>query len=98
MVAPDPKMENIALGFDTSKPNENICELTVRLADCGSSMLCSIQDRFTWKNKPNSSIVTKPYSGEVTSLAYRSPGVNFRKPWSQSTDVWSWGIIVGTPD
>lgn len=39
MVAPDLKMENIALGgFDTSKPNENIRELIVRLADCGSSM------------------------------------------------------------
>ncbi|OJD14569.1 hypothetical protein AJ78_05087 [Emergomyces pasteurianus Ep9510] len=30
-------MENVALGgFDHSKPNENICELNVRLVDCGS--------------------------------------------------------------
>lgn len=31
-------MENIALeGFDRSRPNENVRDLIVRLADCGAS-------------------------------------------------------------
>lgn len=38
--------------------------------------------------------VTKPSDGEITSLTYRSPEVYFGKPWGQSTDAWSWGIIV----
>ncbi|KKZ66080.1 hypothetical protein EMCG_08145 [[Emmonsia] crescens] len=71
----DLKMENVALGgFDHSKPRENICELIVRLVDCGS--------------------ITKPSTREVTSLTYRSPEVHFGKSWTQSTDVWSWGIIL----
>ncbi|KAL3261673.1 hypothetical protein ABHI18_003550 [Aspergillus niger] len=69
------KMENVALGgFDPSKPNENVRDLIVRLADCGS--------------------ISKPFTREITSLTYRSPEVHFGKPWSSSTDVWSWGIIL----
>ncbi|KAI1913243.1 hypothetical protein LOZ12_001422 [Ophidiomyces ophidiicola] len=71
----DLKMENVALGrFDHSKPNENVRELIVRLADCGS--------------------ISKPSTKEVTSLTYRSPELHFGKPWTESTDVWSWGIIL----
>ncbi|KAK2764817.1 hypothetical protein FQN53_006945 [Emmonsiellopsis sp. PD_33] len=75
LVYTDLKMENVALGgFNHSKPSENVREIIVRLADCGS--------------------ITKPSSREVTSLTYRSPEVHFGKPWAQSTDVWSWGIIL----
>ncbi|SPB46077.1 unnamed protein product [Aspergillus niger] len=38
--------------------------------------------------------VSKPSTREITSLTYRSPEVYFGKPWSSSTDVWSWGIIL----
>ncbi|GKZ73022.1 hypothetical protein AnigIFM60653_005164 [Aspergillus niger] len=38
--------------------------------------------------------VSKPSTREITSLTYRSPEVHFGKPWSSSTDVWSWGIIL----
>ncbi|PGG98582.1 CMGC protein kinase [Blastomyces parvus] len=75
LVYTDLKMENVALGgFDHAKPSENIRELIVRLADCGS--------------------ITKSSTTEVTSLTYRSPEVHFGKSWTQSTDVWSWGIIL----
>ncbi|PWY84800.1 hypothetical protein BO70DRAFT_289844, partial [Aspergillus heteromorphus CBS 117.55] len=69
------KMENVALGgFDPSKPNENVRDLIVRLADCGA--------------------ISKPSTREITSLAHRSPEVHFGKAWTQSIDVWSWGIIL----
>ncbi|GKZ28934.1 hypothetical protein AbraIFM66950_001892 [Aspergillus brasiliensis] len=71
----DLKMENVVLGgFDSSKPNEDVRDLIVRLADCGS--------------------ISKPSTREITSLTYRSPEVHFGKPWTSSTDVWSWGIIL----
>ncbi|KAI1938655.1 hypothetical protein LOZ66_003458 [Ophidiomyces ophidiicola] len=38
--------------------------------------------------------VSKPSTREITSLTYRSPEVHFGKPWTESTDVWSWGIIL----
>ncbi|KAI3051415.1 hypothetical protein CBS147352_4982 [Aspergillus niger] len=38
--------------------------------------------------------VSKPSTREITSLTYRSPEVHFGKPWSSSTDVWSWGVIL----
>ncbi|PYH29033.1 kinase-like protein [Aspergillus neoniger CBS 115656] len=38
--------------------------------------------------------VSKPSTREITSLTYRSPEVHFGRPWSSSTDVWSWGIIL----
>ncbi|KAK2768252.1 hypothetical protein FQN54_000104 [Arachnomyces sp. PD_36] len=75
LVYTDLKMENVALGgFDRSKPNENVRDLIVRLADCGA--------------------ISKPSTREITPLTYRSPEVFFGKPWTQSTDVWSWGIIL----
>ncbi|KAI1354037.1 hypothetical protein F5Y01DRAFT_35422 [Xylaria sp. FL0043] len=68
-------MENIGItGFDNDKPNENVREIIVRMADCGS--------------------ISQPGSREISSLTYRSPEVYFGKPWGQSTDVWSWGIIL----
>jgi hypothetical protein len=42
--------------------------------------------------------VSKPGTREISALTYRSPEVHFRKPWHQSTDVWSWGIIVSNKD
>ncbi|PWY88877.1 serine/threonine protein kinase [Aspergillus sclerotioniger CBS 115572] len=30
--------------------------------------------------------------GDVTSLAYRSPEVYFKKPWTSAIDIWAWGI------
>lgn len=43
-------------------------------------------------------LVSKPSTTgrEITPLTYRSPEVHFGKPWDQSTDIWSWGIIVST--
>ncbi|QKX61001.1 uncharacterized protein TRUGW13939_08147 [Talaromyces rugulosus] len=38
--------------------------------------------------------VSKPSTREITSLTYRSPEVHFGKAWTQSTDVWSWGLIL----
>ncbi|PYI07207.1 kinase-like protein [Aspergillus sclerotiicarbonarius CBS 121057] len=38
--------------------------------------------------------VSNPSTRKITSLTYRSPEVHFQKPWNQSTDVWSWGIIL----
>ncbi|KAK2830997.1 hypothetical protein FQN49_007106 [Arthroderma sp. PD_2] len=38
--------------------------------------------------------ISKLSSREITSLTYRSPEVHFGKPWTRSTDVWSWGIIL----
>src|SRR5271170_6910964 len=38
--------------------------------------------------------VTKPSDREITSISYRSLEVYFRKPWTMSTDIWSWGIMV----
>ncbi|EER40039.1 conserved hypothetical protein [Histoplasma capsulatum var. duboisii H88] len=38
--------------------------------------------------------ISKPSQREVTSLTYRSPEIHFGKPWSQSCDIWSWGIIL----
>ncbi|KAG7288724.1 hypothetical protein NEMBOFW57_005080 [Staphylotrichum longicolle] len=38
--------------------------------------------------------VSKPGTREISALTYRSPEVQFGKPWDQSTDVWSWGIIL----
>ncbi|KAI0532635.1 hypothetical protein GGR58DRAFT_517579 [Xylaria digitata] len=70
-----PMMENIGItGFDNDKPNENIREIIVRIADCGS--------------------ISEPGRREISSLTYRSPEVYFGKPWNQSTDIWSWGIIL----
>lgn len=38
----DLKMENVAVsGFDHSKPNENVRDIIVRLADCGAGKLNS---------------------------------------------------------
>ncbi|KAF2964584.1 hypothetical protein GQX73_g8984 [Xylaria multiplex] len=69
------KMENIGItGFDNNKPNGNIREIIVRIADCGS--------------------ISEPGRHEISSLTYRSPEVYFGKPWNQSTDIWSWGIIL----
>lgn len=87
----DLKMENIALGgFDYSKPNENVRDLIVRLAGCGASMytVCSSLSLLTYFT------VRRPYTGEITSITYRSPEVFFGKPWTGNTDIWSWGIIV----
>ncbi|KAJ2984385.1 hypothetical protein NUW58_g6089 [Xylaria curta] len=69
------KMENVGItGFDNDKPNKNIREIIVRIADCGS--------------------ISQPDRREISSLTYRSPEVYFSKPWNQSTDIWSWGIIL----
>ncbi|KAG5302212.1 serine/threonine protein kinase [Histoplasma ohiense] len=38
--------------------------------------------------------ISKPSQREVTSLTYRSPEIHFGKSWSQTCDIWSWGIIV----
>ncbi|RAL00735.1 kinase-like protein [Aspergillus ibericus CBS 121593] len=38
--------------------------------------------------------IRKPSTEKITALTYRSPEVHFNKPWDQSTDVWSWGIIL----
>ncbi|PWY95784.1 kinase-like protein [Aspergillus sclerotioniger CBS 115572] len=77
LVYTDLKLENVALGgFDPAKPNDNVRDLIVRLADCGSSIRPSTATR------------------QITSLTYRSPEVHFGEPWSQSTDVWSWGVIL----
>ncbi|CCF35287.1 hypothetical protein CH063_07107 [Colletotrichum higginsianum] len=38
--------------------------------------------------------VSPPSDREITSLTYRSPEVHFGKPWDQSTDIWSWGVIL----
>ncbi|KAI1276325.1 kinase-like domain-containing protein [Xylaria sp. FL0933] len=38
--------------------------------------------------------ISQPGSREISSLTYRSPEVYFGKPWDQSTDIWSWGIIL----
>lgn len=38
--------------------------------------------------------VQEPGLEEITSLTYRSPEVCFGRPWSQGTDIWSWGIMV----
>ncbi|KAI0451570.1 kinase-like domain-containing protein [Xylaria acuta] len=75
LVYTDLKMENIGItGFDNDKPNENIREIIVRIADCGS--------------------ISEPGRREISSLTYRSPEVYFGKSWNQSTDIWSWGIIL----
>ncbi|RHZ56453.1 hypothetical protein CDV55_105419 [Aspergillus turcosus] len=75
LVYTDLKMENVALGgFDHSQPNKNVCDLIVRLADCGA--------------------ISRPSTREITSVTYRSPEVYFGKSWTQSTDIWSWGIIL----
>ncbi|KAJ9195966.1 hypothetical protein DTO164E3_6504 [Paecilomyces variotii] len=75
LVYTDLKMENIALGgFDRSKPNGNVRDLIVRLADCGA--------------------ISRPSVGEITSVTYRSPEVYFGKAWNESTEIWSWGIIL----
>ncbi|KAJ9378854.1 hypothetical protein DTO063F5_7497 [Paecilomyces variotii] len=37
--------------------------------------------------------ISRPSTREITSITYRSPEVYFGKPWTQSTDIWSWGII-----
>lgn len=88
----DLKMENVALGgFDYSKPNDNVRNLIARLADCGASKCGS--SAFLHSGSDDY-IVSKPSSREITSLTYRSPEVYFGKPWSQSTDIWFWGIIV----
>ncbi|KAI1429281.1 kinase-like domain-containing protein [Xylaria sp. FL1777] len=69
------KMENIGItGFDNDKPNENIREIIVRIADCG--------------------FISPPGKRKISSLTYRSPEAYFGKPWDQSTDIWSWGIIL----
>ncbi|KAI8945430.1 kinase-like domain-containing protein [Xylaria longipes] len=75
LVYTDLKMENVGItGFDNDKPNENIREIIVRIADCGS--------------------ISEPGRREISSLTYRSPEVYFGKSWNQSTDIWSWGIIL----
>ncbi|RMJ27388.1 STYKc [Aspergillus sp. HF37] len=38
--------------------------------------------------------ISKPSTREISSLTDRSPEAHFRKAWTQSTDVWSWGIIL----
>ncbi|KAK4146243.1 uncharacterized protein C8A04DRAFT_26061 [Dichotomopilus funicola] len=38
--------------------------------------------------------VSSPGTREISALTYRSPEVHFGKPWDQSTDIWSWGIIL----
>ncbi|KAK2732725.1 hypothetical protein FQN57_002479 [Myotisia sp. PD_48] len=40
------------------------------------------------------SIRTASSKDIITSLPYRSPEVHFGKRWAQSTDVWSWGILL----
>lgn len=45
----------------------------------------------------NNVVVSPPGTREISSLTYRSPEVYFGKPWDQSTDIWSWGIMVGNP-
>ncbi|KAL2169654.1 hypothetical protein VTG60DRAFT_5793 [Thermothelomyces hinnuleus] len=37
--------------------------------------------------------ISKPGDREISALTYRSPEVHFGKPWNESTDVWSWGIV-----
>ncbi|KAI0543972.1 kinase-like domain-containing protein [Xylaria curta] len=75
LVHTDIKMENVGVtGFDNDKPNKNIREIIVRIADCGS--------------------ISEPGRREISSPTYRSPEVYFGKSWDQSTDIWSWGIIL----
>ncbi|TQN71775.1 Mitogen-activated protein kinase 8 [Colletotrichum shisoi] len=38
--------------------------------------------------------ISLPSDKEITSLTYRSPEVHFGKPWDQSADIWSWGVIL----
>ncbi|KAK5125015.1 hypothetical protein LTR85_001206 [Meristemomyces frigidus] len=35
-----------------------------------------------------------PSDRRITSITYRSPEVYYRKPWTSSTDIWSWGIVL----
>ncbi|GAD94514.1 conserved hypothetical protein [Paecilomyces variotii No. 5] len=38
--------------------------------------------------------ISRPSTREITSITYRSPEVFFGKAWTESTDIWPWGIIV----
>lgn len=85
-------MENVGItGFDNEKPNLNTREIIVRMADCGSSKLSQRGPGSTYVNK---ALVSSPGTREISSLTYRSPEVYFGKPWDQSTDIWSWGIMA----
>ena|SRR5271168_243122 len=96
-------MENVVLnGFNKKSPGD-LRSIIVRLADCGASKFVSLSlaltgnlgfkgKRYRFANRLR--VVTKPSDREITSISYRSPEVYFRKPWTASTDIWSWGIMV----
>jgi hypothetical protein len=52
----------------------------------------------TYIQLPNLGAVSSPGTRGISPLTYRSPEVHFGKSWDQSTDIWSWGIIVCGPE
>jgi len=86
-------MENVVLnGFENDAPGD-VRSIVTGLADCGASKF-TIFFFGIQSFKLIDTEVTQPSNREITSIAYRSPEVYFGRPWSSSTDIWSWGIIV----
>jgi hypothetical protein len=53
----------------------------------------------TYIQLPNLGAVSSPGTQEISAFViYRSPEVHCGKSWDQSTDIWSWGIIVCGPE
>ena len=77
-------MENIALGgFDRSKPNNNVRDLIVRLADCGASKCTCFMIILNGSNYSRSQQTFKPrnylhYVSEPRSLLWETVERKYR--------------------
>ncbi|PWY75624.1 kinase-like protein [Aspergillus eucalypticola CBS 122712] len=94
LFAKDPMIRRLVDYVPESEPSGPMMVLeafTDSLWDARNGVLLGI---FTVHMKGLVYTVSKPSTREITSLTYRSPEVHFGKPWSSSTDVWSWGIIL----
>lgn len=88
-------MENILVrGFNDETPDSGD-DLVTKIADLELSMFgCSLEIAPQAPHVLMEKLVQSPSGGEISSITYRSPEVYFRRPWTASTDIWSWGVVV----
>lgn len=86
-------MENILVGGFNNESAGSGKELVTKIADLEMSTLHSIE-KFPDVRQLIEKLVESPSQETISSIAYRSPEVYFSKPWTASTDIWSWGMVV----